>query len=761
MVDSKTLGIISNFCLGSTILFVVFLAYDVLRYFFPLQYYYREEAAKDPLAADYTGKPLVVLPRPSNRPLSWIIPTLKYPESLTIVTHGLDVTMYLRFLATQVKVFGILSLYSLFVLIPTYSTASNRYLLDEKERPVGIEIMSLSNVPDKSGRLWVTLVSEIVVVAVLCYFLYRDMHRYTEYRRFYRSQNNNPSNFAVIIQDIPRAFRESSKIYDTFDKVFPGQVVDVHLVRDSQTLLSIKNRYSSAVRQLERAEFDVVAEEKEKALAAQQESSLPPESSLDTSQKRQQENRKAKNSKKKRPKVPTLTPKQRLAACRKKKKEALARVVEKEEDLDSIAPLTRAAIVVFRTKRAATFAATAPISKAGGQWVVSRAAEPRGVNWDRLDISGYTVLVRQYATFVCLTGLAIFWTIPSTFIQAMGNLEELSEEFTFLRGFIADYPDVVKVIEGLLPPLSLFVLLLLIPIFMRYVVGFERIHSKIQVEAKIRNFLILFYVMSNFVYVVILGSVLKKLSSILDNPTRIVNLLSNSVPAQATFLMKYVMINAFLGSAIGFLNIARLIIRPLRMSKARTKRELRIANGMYASYAYGKTYAVYTMISLICFVYSTIAPFICVVAFMYYSIAYLCVKQTLLYSHRPHFEGGGVLFRDAWTFILAGLYVHQLSMIGIFGLKLAPIQGTMTLFSLGFTIWFTIYCRGRFLFRAKHGTLTDQIEEDIQTGSEDLMPENFSALYIHPGLHSVHELSEYREVAGVENAKLGVGDISV
>lgn len=724
-LDSNTLGVLTNLGIGAAIFISVLLLFDLLRYCFPGMYYYREAAAKDPLWNRYDNTPLVALQRPSHLPFAWIPSTLAYSEAATITTHGLDVAMYLRFLATQVKVFFCLTIFTAIVLYPTYITADNRYLPDgNPSKAIGIELVSLSNVPDKSSRLWVTLIADLIVVAIICWFLYRDIQVYTKYRREYRSSSSNPSNYAVIILDIPEPYRQSEKIQNVFESIFPQSVVAVHVVYNAENFYALKQKYVDAVAKLERAQWDVTHDPQAKRPSI----SLSELNHVD-------------------PDATDLDEYEQVDAIEfwRKQTSILRKSIEtKQQDLQQIAPLTHAAIVVFRTKKDATCAVTAPIWGGGGEWKISRAGEPRAVNWDRLDITNWTTRIRSYISGAALIAVALFWTIPSSFIQALGNFTKLADEYD--NSFLADLANadqgLVRFLEGILPPLLLFLVLLLVPLIMRFVISFERIHSRILVESKIRNYLFFFYVTVNFFYVILIGSVLKQFREILDNPTKIVSFLSTSVPAQSTFLMKYVLINAFLGSAVGMLNIGRLLIRPFTMRNKRTLREKRNGDGIFAQYPFGKLYALCTMISLISFVYSTIAPLICLVALLYYSIAYLCTKHLLLYGHRPLFEGGGYLFRDAWTGLLVGLYVHQVSMIGIFILKLALPQAILGGISFVFSIWMTMYCRQRYLFPAKHGTLFDQCNGDEENGLVDEIPDHFPDLYIHPGLKTLDELVE-------------------
>ena len=117
-----------------------------------------------------------------------------------------------------------------------------------KYKPVGIEIATLLNIPDRSPRLWLTLISEVVVSIVVLLLLYWDIRDYTARRIFYRSDGpKNPSNYVVLVMDIPSNERTEEKIFEKFNRIFPGQVIAAHLVRNASQLLMLKTRLISAL----------------------------------------------------------------------------------------------------------------------------------------------------------------------------------------------------------------------------------------------------------------------------------------------------------------------------------------------------------------------------------------------------------------------------------------------------------------------------------------------------------------------------------
>lgn len=562
-MDSDTRGLVTNLGWGVSLLVIVSLIFDLMRYFFPKNYYYREQANKLEQWNDYDGTPLYAPERPAWYPFAWLKNVLMYSEEDMVRTHGLDAAMYIRFLRMHGLLFAILALYNLIVLLPLYGTASNKSLAKTSDFFVtGVEIFSLSNVPAKDGRLWGTLISELVVLALVYLTVFRELAVYTKYRLEYRANSTrNPSNYAVIVLDIPPESRTPELIRRFFVRCFPGDVAFVHQIRDAENLFNAKSRIRSAMAAREGAQF--------KLLAAAAED---PDADLSKLE-------------------------ERLTDALQNQRVAEQGLDDMNDDLDKWAPVTHGAIIVFHSKRAATLACCTPLWNRSNEWVIDRAAEPRAVNWNRLEITNHTSMARSLITMGVLFAFCASWFFVIAGLQGLSNIKELSRTpaFKFLAPMAnSQNPSTVatvQFVQGVLPPLLLFILLQLVPMLFRFVIGFERITSLGHFEAKIRSFLFLFYTMSNFVFVVTTGSILKDIQKIVDNPNQLFDFLATAVPAQATFLMKYVLISSFLGSAMGLLNIGRLLIRPLLMWKAKTTRQKRNATAIFSDFPLFKMYA--------------------------------------------------------------------------------------------------------------------------------------------------------------------------
>jgi calcium permeable stress-gated cation channel len=721
MTDTASLGL--AYTLGGSLLWFLFavLLFEFLRRRLPNLYYWRNLANTYPEYASKSGKPLGCAPYPGQ---FWPSFVLSYPHARIEETHGLDIAMYLRFLATQVRIFALLTIITFITLLPTYGTATNKKLsIGAPDRTVGVQILSLSNVSPRDSRLWITFFVDIVVVIIFCFMIYKEIASYSHRRRRYRSRPS-PANYVVLVMDIPRESRSQEAVRAMFECLFPGEVHAVHMVRNASKLLRIKDKCLNAF------------EKREKALL------------LEADVSRTQKTHAGCCGMFSKPKDAKYWANLEAELYRK------ARMADEDADFSGLAPTTHAAFVVFKTRRAASFASEAQVWKSNSAWKISRAPDPEDVNWNSIPISSRFSSIRRHAVIIVILGFTVLWFVPITAVQALSNFSALSNVggLKFLASFRNSYPRLASFAEGILPPLLLFLLNVLVPVIFRFLLSFSRVRSLSHMDAKIRNFLFVFYGGINFLANALVGSVFSALATLLDDPktSQVVSLLSSTVPKQATFFMKYVLLNTFLGSALGLLNVGRLIFRPFFVMGFKTERQQRKSNSAMSDFPVFKLYAIGMMVSLVCIVYSTIAPLICIIATCYFGTVYMCMKHTLMYGDMHLYDGGGYLFRGACSGLLVGVYIHQLILAGVFYLKSSFVLAILENLCFFATIAFTLYVRRRFRPLMKHGSLIDQYEADEEAGFDDIVQANYADYYVHPGLKPIQD----HEFLGKENVEI-------
>lgn len=82
-----------------------------------------------------------------------------------------------------------------------------------------------------------------------------DYQAFDKARRRFRA-SSSPSNFAVLFQDIPADIATEEKIHAFWEDLFPGKVEYVHLALNAKKLVKKRARWLNAVTRRERAEWD-------------------------------------------------------------------------------------------------------------------------------------------------------------------------------------------------------------------------------------------------------------------------------------------------------------------------------------------------------------------------------------------------------------------------------------------------------------------------------------------------------------------------
>lgn len=680
----------------------------------PLSLYHLGYRTERPDVTDYLGNRVQALPSPPSGFLGWLRGAWSVALDAQLEeSHGLDQVMHLRFLRTQLRLFSSLIVVSVALSI-FYGTGPFKDRPDDDPlKTLGIQVVTLSNVDSTNFRLWVTLLADVFVTGLVCYFMWQDFRTYANSRRRYRASRNNPSNYAIVVLDIEEDHCSEQQVFEYWDKLFPGQVVSVHYVRGDNKLVKKKVRFWNAVTRREAAEWSMAKDPK---LAGQ------------------------------RP-----THKVGMCSCCNRSAQEVDSIEHwsgqqahyydkvnsyQTSKFDKHTPCTRSAIVVFATRRAAADASQTNYARLQTSWKTSRAAEPHAVNWASLAIKGATVDLRKLVSFILLMLLTFFWIVPVTFLQGLANLEALIQLDAFAwLDFIEDLGEpVLGLISGYLPPLVLVVFLALIPVLIRLLVGIQRQHSLGTVDALQRNYYFNFLVFSNLIFVALSGSVITYARQLIDDPGSVVSLLASSIPGQATFMINFILILALTQVPLSLLQLARVILRWLfRKLFSKTTRQLRKADDGSSFYQYFRFYAWGMIVSTMGLVYSSIAPLIVVAAVIYFFTAYWVTKYTLVYTMRNPYETGGKMMKGAFTGVMIGLLLKQVVMAGVLGLKESPVPAALEGILILLTLSFMYFVYTNYLRVAKHGSVL-QVEESVEReGIPDAVGDWIPPAYVSPG----------------------------
>ncbi|XP_015749318.1 PREDICTED: CSC1-like protein ERD4, partial [Acropora digitifera] len=147
---------------------------------------------------------------------AWVIPAFVANDDDVFYYAGIDALVYMRFLKLCIKISFLIFPYGIAVLLPLncYGTADLS----------GLDKLSMSNLGQRSERLWAHLVAAWVYTLIICYLLYLEWKIYIMYRQEYLS-NGKSHQYAVLVRDVPRKVSKPDLIlsspvleYSTFVK---------------------------------------------------------------------------------------------------------------------------------------------------------------------------------------------------------------------------------------------------------------------------------------------------------------------------------------------------------------------------------------------------------------------------------------------------------------------------------------------------------------------------------------------------------------
>lgn len=661
------------------------------------------------------------------------------------------------------KLFATLSFFSAAVLIPLYATGANKNLSKKNRlRVFGIRIISFANIPkNDTRRMAFVFVADVLISLYILYFLSAEFRYLVRVRREHRI-SHHPSNYAILVQNIPTHYAKKDQLYQFFESLFPKGVQQVIPIPAGAKISKYRREYFDAVRQRQRAEAvlrnaqidELTKQISESSFEAERgifpesfapasrlrmllpalsnlfgrssssnsnETSLPfpgaPAPPLDLpGSPMQQPALQKKSSLTDKIKLPNALknwrdPQQCINYYEGRERELYEKieVLKTGGDVFDEASGTKSAIVVFTQKQHAVMAAQANFADSQLRWSVSQAPDPMAINWATFGASSRLVIPRRILVLGLVIALIIFWVIPTALIQSLANINSLSQTpaFSWLSFVDNLTPEFSGFIQGLVPAMVLELVMIVVPHIIRCLVRLKRIPSNIQVEQEVLQNMIAFLYFSHLIYVVLSGSLLEYSDEIIRNPSNIVRILARSIPQQGTFMMNVVLLTTVVQTPIGLLQPMRLLKRWVGMRRAWTARDKELVNASTSLADHFDSYSFGTIFAVLGIVYSTLTPLLLIFCTCFFLFTYTATKFKLVFTQTQPWEGFAALHPIALHGISTGLIVKQITMAGLMGLHKQATLATLEFILAALTSAVLIVHNQSVLPVIEHGALSD------------------------------------------------------
>lgn len=656
-----------------------------------------------------------VRPKPKKLPnelFSWIAPTLFYDEGEMLRTAGMDVVVMVRLLSYGWVLFAFCTFWCCALLMPINGTAGFLARLPPTPATSDLDLLSTSNVPQGSPRMWAHLISAYVVSLVALGLLVGFSNDVSRLRaRFMSTLPRGGTSHSVLITDIPcvdgLGAKEPSKSGAATEPAgYKEERLDAELggkgsvsghhgytaidddvlcpwadarsqLRSGNAESMVRNEMATTYGEPKVAAVNVVYNT----------AKLDPLLAKYDKSKRQLEDitddyigklRRGKEIKKRKEVslLPAITPKwakeRYNVGTKAVKVDALEYLPQEMEHLLGEMKTEReaikeahlpAAFVTFNDRASANAAATGLQSYDETAWRIQPAPDSEEIIWGNLSMRYKQRVMRSLGMWVVFIAMLVFYLPITAAIQMVVNLQNASA----IPGLnvIVRLPFVTQVLQGILPGLVLKIFLILVPPILKAMARFEGKVSLSEVDFSVVGRFFIFQVFAVFIFNFLLGtvtsdllSVVNKFREIADEPTkRVPELLGVGAAQTSSFYMSYILINA---CAIGggLLRLVGLILFFVFMKLAGTERA-RYRLWAKQNYEFGTNVANHTMVLLLGLAFTVLAPLIAPFCLLYFSLALLAQKYQLVYVVTLPYQAAGRMWMNCFNQIMTGIYFLQ------------------------------------------------------------------------------------------------------
>jgi calcium permeable stress-gated cation channel len=350
---------------------------------------------------------------------------------------------------------------------------------------------------------------------------------------------------------------------------------------------------------------------------------------------------------------------------------------------------------------------------------------PKEVNWQNLNLDPSLRITYSYIATALAVAIIIFWSIPVGIIGTISNINYLTDKWKFLR-FINDLPaPILGVLTGLVPPFLLSTVVSYVPYFFKYVANLSGQPTTFETSRKAQQWYFVFQVVQVFLVTSLSSGAAAVATKIANQPTTIPTLLAKNLPKASNFYLTYFILQGLGTSSKQILNYSDLfsfLFYDKVMSK--TPRQKFNTYTQMKGISFFNVYPKFTNLAVIAIAYSCIAPLVLGFAGVGVFLLYLSYRYNLLYVIQVKTETRGASYSRSLQNLMTGVYLAELCLIGLFGVKKAPGPSALATALLVLTALYH-FTTNRYLSPLEKymplNTLTDEDEEmPLLSGDEDV-----------------------------------------
>ncbi|KAF2271120.1 DUF221-domain-containing protein [Lojkania enalia] len=304
---------------------------------------------------------------------------------------------------------------------------------------------------------------------------------------------------------------------------------------------------------------------------------------------------------------------------------------------------------------------------------------PGEVIWDNLTLIPARRVSQDGMAHALVIAVIIFWSIPVAFVSAISNVSYLAQKYQWL-GFLNKLPDpVMGLLTGLVPPLATSLLSKYVPNIFRYIFKTFGEPTNTSAELKVLKWYYVFQVAQVFLVTTLSSGATAVISQVASDITSVPTILAQQLPSSSNFYLTYFIVQGLTSSSDNLLNYSDLLSY-LFFNRFfdKTPRQKYNRYTSMRGIAWGKVFPKFVNFVIIAIVYSCIQPLVLGFAATGIALFYFSYRYMLLYTVQAKIDTKGHCYTLALQQMLTGVYLAELCLIGLFGLRKAQGPSIMT-----------------------------------------------------------------------------------
>ncbi|KAI0382531.1 DUF221-domain-containing protein [Hypomontagnella monticulosa] len=313
---------------------------------------------------------------------------------------------------------------------------------------------------------------------------------------------------------------------------------------------------------------------------------------------------------------------------------------------------------------------------------------PNEVIWSNLTISPARRISEDGTALVIVIATIVLWSIPSGLIGLISNISYLADTYEWLS-FLKRLPSpLMGLLSGLIPPLATSWLSKMVPNIFRYIFKSAGSPTNTVAELRVQKWYYIFQVIQVFLVTAVFSgaaAVARELMKRVQDPTSVPELLARQLPKASNFYLTYFIVQGTTSAADNLLNYSDLLTYLFYdYFFDKTPRQKFARYTSMKGIAWGKLFPKFANFAIIAIAYSCIAPLVLGFAAAGLSLYYFSYRYNLLFVIQPKIDTKGQAYTLALQHLLTGIYIAELSLLGIFSLR--KVTSPLVLIAILFVI---------------------------------------------------------------------------